>query len=950
MSINKFITREVWIILLCTVAWQYSQGQAISDYRKSNKSKVKDQPLALDRAVRTGKLPNGFTYYIRHNEEPKNRVILYLANKIGSLVENDEQQGLAHFIEHMSFNGTTHYPKNELVNYLQRAGVRFGADLNAYTSFDETVYQLPIPSNNPEILAHGMQIMRDWAQGATLDPVEIDKERGVVLEEKRLGKGAEERMQRQYWPLILNNSRYATRIPIGKEEILTSFRSEVLRSYYHDWYRPNLQALIVVGDVNVNDMERMIKSMFSDLRNPKQQRARTRFTIPLTGKPQFLAVTDREMVSTQVEIIIKQKSRPLRTGQDYSNEIKKMLFNQMLEARFAEHLRSSNPAFISGGAVMGGFVGDLESLDVTVTAKPGELEKGFVAVWREIERVKRFGFKQSELNRAKDNYLRRMESAVREKNKTASAAFVEEYLQYFLKGIAAPGIETEYQLAKSYLPLIQLADIDSLFQGKISVKDRDVIVMAPDKDKAALPTESQMNQWINKVEKETLRPYEDETSRNVLLPASPIPGKITGSQTDRSGLKILTLSNGVKVILKPTAFKNNEIIFSGFAPGGTSLYDDTDYESAAAAELIPTFGVGNYNATQLSKYMSGKQAGVQPFISETIQGFNGGAINNDLETALLLVYGYFTSPRKDSVQFESMRSRVKASLANRADNPDNVFEDTVMAVLGNHSIRRTGPSIEKVNSAVLDKMYSIFKERFAGAGGFTFVFVGSIDTVTIKPLLEKYLGGLPSLKKEEQARDLNIHPPGGIVERIVYKGSEPKAKVNLVFSGTFDYNMVNKLKLDALKEVLEIRLIERLREDEGEVYSPSVRVVTDKYPQNTFRFLIMFGCAPQNVDKLISSVQDEINKLKNSGPAENNLEKFKAEAGRSLEIEQQSNEFWLDYLTSQLQNKEGINQIEDYPAAVQHITVDDIRQSADLYLSGKNFIKLVLLPEKGQGE
>jgi zinc protease len=906
------------------------------------------QTLPLDPAVRTGKLANGFTYYIRHNEEPKNRVVFYLANKLGSVLEDEDQRGLAHFMEHMNFNGTKHFPKNELVNYLQKAGVRFGADINAYTSFDETVYQLPLPSDDPAILNNGIQIMRDWAQEATLDPVEINKERGVVLEEKRLGKGAKERMQRQYWPVILNNSRYAVRLPIGTDEVLNNFKPETIKRFYHDWYRPDLQALIVVGDVDVDQMEKTIKAKFSDLKNPVNEKSRPVYTIPLTAKEQFIAVTDPEMTATTAEVMIKQPELPLHTAAQYRESIVRQLFNAMLGERYSELQRQADPPFLQGGAGISEFMGGLDTYSISVTAKPGELEKGFKAVWRETGRAKRFGFTGTELERAKVSYLTQFESALKEKNKTRSESYVGEYLQYFLHGTVSPGIDYEYNLVKNDLVGITITELNTLAKTAGKSTDRDIIVMAPQKDKAGLSDEQVFISWINAVEAEDLSAYKDETSNESLLKAQPVSGKIISTQKDNQlNITTLTLSNGIKVLLKPTDFKNNEIMFNGFAPGGTSLYSDADYQSATAANLIPSFGAGNYNTTALSKYLSGKQLSVKPFIGERTQGINGGAVNNDLETALQLAYAYIAEPRKDSLMFKGIMARSKAGIANRLNDPNSVFQDTISSVLSNHNIRRTGPSLEKINQVSLDKAYAVYKERFANERGFTFVFTGSIDTLTIKPLLEKYLGSLPATGKVEQANNLHINIPAGLITRTVYKGTEPKATVNLVFSGPFDYSFENKLKMDALKETLEIRLLERLREDESGVYSPGTRVSTVKYPEGRFSLTISFGCAPQNADKLIASALDEINKLKTDGPPQVNIDKYKAEDERTQETALKTNSFWLSYLSSQLQNQEDLQQVNNYEKTMVKVTPASLKETAAKYLTGENYIRLVLLPEKG---
>jgi len=948
MTYNILSFKKIELGLLLTLLLPvYGLGQHRPE--KNKPLSPAERILPLDPAVRTGRLPNGFTYYIRHNESPKNRVTLYLANKVGSILETDDQQGLAHFMEHMSFNGTKHFPKNELVDYLMKSGVRFGADLNAYTGFDETVYKLPVPSDDPKLLSTAIQIVRDWAQEATLDPTEIDKERGVVLEEKRLGKGAQERMQRKYWPMILNGSRYASRSPIGTDQVLNHFKPGTIKRFYHDWYRPDLQALVVVGDVNVDEMEKSIKVKFSNLKNPLKERARTRYTVPLTGKNQFIAVTDPEMTSTTAEIMIKLPELPLHTIAQYRESIIRQLFNAMLNERYSELQRQADAPFLQGGAGIDSFMGGLDTYSISVTAKPAELERGFKAVWRETERAKRFGFTATELKRAKTTYLNQFESALKEKNKTNSDSYVNEYLQYFLHGTASPGIDYEFNLVKNDLAGITLTELNTLAKTESRSTDRDIILTAPQKEKAGLPDEAAFIGWMKAVEAENIPVYKDETSNENLLKRPPLPGKIILEQKDdRLGLTTLTLSNGIKVFLKPTDFKNNEVIFSGFAPGGTSLYSDADYESAAAANLIPSFGAGNYNTTALSKYLSGKQLSVRSFVGERIQGINGGAVNNDLETALQLVYAYITEPRRDSLMFLGMIDQTKAAIANRLNEPKNVFQDTISSILSNNNIRKTGPSLEKINRISLNKAFAIYKERFANGGNFTFVFVGNIDTQAIKPLLEKYLGSLPGIGKFEQARDLHINIPAGIITRTVYKGTEPKATVELVFSGPFDYSLENKLKMDALTETLQIRLMERLREDESGVYTPSARINISKYPQGRFSLTVLFGCGPQNADKLIASTLDEINKIKISGPLQGNVDKFKAENQCAIETSLKTNNFWLSYLSGQIQNQEKLDQIDNYSATLNQITVADVKEVANKYLSDKNFIKLVLLPENKQ--
>jgi zinc protease len=938
--INKFLTYSVALVI--------AVSGVVNAQPQSAKSKVSptSEVIPMDPAVRIGKLPNGFTYYIRKNVEPKNRVTLYLANKIGSIMENDDQLGLAHFMEHMGFNGTKNFPKNDLVNYLQKTGVRFGADLNAYTSFDETVYQLPIPSDDPEILKNGIQIMRDWAQDATLDDEEINKERGVVIEEKRLGKGAQQRMQDQFLPMLFNNSRYSNRLPIGTEEVLKNFTPATLRKFYSDWYRPDLQALIVVGDIDVDAMEKTIKDKFSDLKKAANAPNRTEYSIPLLNKNQFITVTDKEFPVTVAQILIKHPESKLITRTDYRNSIVRSLFNEMLGARFAELSKQANPPFLQGGANISGFLAGLDNYSAFVVAKPGEMEKGFKAVLTETERVQRFGFTETELERAKQSYLTGMESSFKEKDKTPSNSFVNEYLRNFLKQEATPGIEFEFNMANSLTATISLNDVNGYSKKYITDVNRDVIIMGPEKDKENLPNEAVVEKWISDVKQSNVTAFVDQVSNKPLLAAKLKGGKVVSeTKTAEIGITELKLSNGVKVILKPTDFKNDEISFSAFSPGGTSLYSDADFQSASfATAIIRSGGLGEFTSVQLPKLLSGKTAFVSPYIAERSEGLSASTTPKDLETALQLTYLYFTAPRKDAETFKGLMEQQKGGLANRGNDPNSVFADSVSAILGNYNVRRTGPSIEKLNQVSLDRAFEIYKERFADASDFTFVFVGNFDNEKIKPMLEQYLGSLPSINRNESAKDLGITIPAGKLDKKIYKGQEPKANVRLVFSGDYTYSENHNNQLDALAEVLNIKLIERLREDEGGVYGVGARASYSKKPKGRYTFNISFGCAPENVEKLISSTLDEINKIKEKGALAGDIEKFIAEETRSTETQLKDNNFWLSYLTNQYQNEEDPKQILKYVDSLKEIKPEVLKSAAQVRLSD-NFIRLILLPE-----
>ena len=910
---------------------------------------LKGNLLPVDPDVIIGKLPNGLTYYIRKNAEPKNRAELYLVNKAGSVLETDAQQGLAHFTEHMAFNGTRDFPKNELVNYLQKAGVKFGADLNAYTSFDETVYQLPVPTDSVKVFEKAFDILANWAGYQTFDPKEIDDERGVVLEEERLrGKNAQERLQHQILPVLLNNSRYAERLPIGKEDILKTFKPETIKSFYHDWYRPDLQAVVAVGDFDPKRVEQLIKDNFSDLKNPTNEKSRTKYSIPVTPGTAVKIATDKEFPYTLCEIIMRHPGTTVQTKADYLQSMRVNLFNQMLNERLGELTKQANPPFLFGRAAYGGFLGHVDALtSIAVAKKPEELEKAIKAVVAETERARKFGFTQTEFDRAKQDALTQIDNAYKERDKTKSVNFVREYQQNFLQGDAIPGIEWEYNFFKENVDKIKLSEINALAGKYISDQNRAVAVEAPEKEKDKLPSEKTLLEWISNAGK-GVTAYVDNVSSKPLLAKEPTSGKIVSEKKDTAIVTTtLTFANGVKVVLKPTTFKNDEILINGYHFGGTSLASDADFTSADMADnVVGNSGLADFNEIQLGKMLSGKNVHISPQITETTEGIGGGSSPKDLETALQLVYLYFTQPRKDADIWQSNISQTKSILANRSLDPTSVFQDTVSAVLSNHNFRRMIPSAERLNAASLDKAYGFYKDRFADANGFTFTLVGSFDADKIKPLLEKYLGSLPSGRGDETYKNLGIHIPAGQLTKEVHKGIGDKSSVQLVFSGDYDFNADNNLQLDALNEILNIKLIERLREKEGGVYAPGVRVNLVKIPNQRYSIIVYFGCAPANVEKLIKATMEEISKIKQNGPEAVDVQKFAAEETRSTEVQLKENTFWAAHLKASWQNGEDPDAVLHHIKGLNKVTVQSVKDAANKYLSGDNLIKLILLPEK----
>lgn len=903
--------------------------------------------LPFDKEVKTGKLKNGFQYYIRKNVEPKERVTMYLATKVGSILETEDQLGLAHFLEHMNFNGLKHFPKNELVNYLQKAGVRFGSDLNAYTGFDQTVYQLPIPSDDPELLKNGLQVMRDWAQDALLADEEIDKERGIVLEEMRGGRGASQRMRDQFLPIMLNNSLFSNRLPIGTEESITNFPYAALREFHEEWYRPDLQSIIIVGDIDVVAMEKEVQRLFSDLKVPKNPKKRVEHTVPLLNKNQFIAVTDPEMTYTVGQITIKHKEQKVKTVGDLRKSLLKSVYNNMLSSRLGELGQSATPPFVQASVSIGEFLGGLDAYNAVFVAKPNEFEAGFKALVRELSRSEKFGFTETEFQRIIGAIQKNNETVYLERDKKKSDSYVNSYLNHYLEDAPALSNEDSYHLYKQLLPGLTLKEVEAIGKEYYVNQNRDIIIMAPDNQKASLPSEETINKWFAEVAAENITAYEDKVSELPLLASLPGKGQVLSSKAVAAiDAKELVLSNGIKVILKPTSFKNDEILINANSPGGTSLYADADYYSAAqAASLINASGVGQLNAIELQKYMIGKNVNISPSLNERSEGLSGYTDKEGLKVAFELIHGYFTAPRIEDDVFQSFITRSKSMMANQESDPNQVFSKTVMASLYNNNIRRVPMGLNDLPLINKDRALAIYKERFADASDFVFTIVGSFTEEEIKPYLEQYLASLPALNRHDKAKDLGLYEPSKGFEKIVRKGQEQKATAVLNFYGDYSYNEQENMNMKALESVLSIKLIERLREEESGVYGTSARSNVSKSPKNRFSFSVSFGTGVERYEALIRSTIDEINKVKSNGPSTEDLAKFKIEQKRQLELSVKENGFWLGQIAGAYQRGDDPTYITRYVQELDKISVESVKAVANKYLLEEQLFKFILLPD-----
>jgi len=906
-------------------------------------------PLPVDPKVKIGKLPNGITYYIRQNAKPEKRAELRLVVNAGSVLENSNQLGQAHVVEHTAFNGTTHFARNDLIKYLESIGVRFGADLNAYTSFDETVYILPIPTDTARIVDQAFTILEDWAHGQTFDSTEVMNERGVVREEWRGSRGAGERMQKQWLPVAFKGSRYAERLPIGTEQSIMAVTPSKVRAFYNAWYRPDLMSVIAVGDFKPAEIEAQIRKHFSGIKEPANPAKRTLYDVNVNKAPLVAIASDKEATSSSVNLIFKRPAKPMKTVGDYRQYLLERLYLQMLNSRFSEIVQKPDAPFLAAGASNGSFFSrTTDAFTLAANVKDGGVERGLEALLTEAKRVDQFGFLQSELDRARDNLLRGYERSYAERDKTVSDSFVEEYIGNYLESEAIPGIEYEYKLAQSLVPAITLADVNKLASSWVTDENRVIIAQVPVKAGVAIPTESGLLAVFDRAAKTPVVAWTENLSTDALVDKAPALGKIVSSTPIASiGATEWKLSNGARVIVKPTDFKDDEILFGAYSRGGTSLASDADIMSASFADnVIGISGIGKFSRIDLAKKLAGKAVGITPSIGETTEGFNGSSSPKDLETLFQLLYLHFTAPRLDTTAFSAFRAQVAPFIANRGASPDQVFQDTVQVTMSQHSVRDkplTAATFAEINP---EKAFAFYKDRYADASDFTFVFVGNVDTTTLKPQVEKYLASLPSISRKETWRDPGDSPPKGVIQREVRKGTEPKANTLFMFTGSCVYSPENRFAMRALITLVQMRLNETLREKLGGTYSPSVGGNCSKEPRPEYGVQIQFGSSPENVEPLTKATFALLDSLKATPPSQADVDKVKEQILRSREVETHQNNYWLGNIIARDEAGEDLGGLTSkYDEMVKSLTPAALQAAAKQYFNTANYARFVLLPE-----
>lgn len=933
------------ITLLLLFTWQ----GAFADILSLNSEKI----IPADPQLVKNSLANGLTYYVRENRKPENRIILRLVVNAGSVLEKENQRGLAHFLEHMAFNGTVNFPGNTLVDLLEKEGVKFGPDLNAYTGYDNTVYMLDIPADREDLIDSALLILFDWASGITFSPEEIEKERGVVIEEWRKNKGSSERISEVQRKEIFSGSRYAERQPIGTIEVLENFTRDDVVSFYKDWYRPDLMAVIAVGDFDKVNMEKRIIDTFSAMPLQKIRKMRPEYPVPGREKTHVSVIRDTEATSAELKVIYFHDNIAQETIGDYRQNLISSLYLSMLNSRYNEKRQEKNPPFLSAGAGFGKLTSLRSVFSAVCTADPENVETGIEALAGELSRIRRDGFTDTEFARAKEKYAAIMAQLYREAENTNSEALASELTRNYFDNEYVPGIENEYILAVNLLPEIKIDEVNSLSDYFFTAKEPLILLSLPDNGKGSEVklTEEYVKDVFEKALVSTYPPYVDAAGEGALINELPESGSSRLVKTDKlNNIEYYELSNGAEVIIKKTPFKEDEVLFSAFSLGGHSLVSDDEWVSANFASGIISRGLlGGRTRIQLDKYLDGKLVNVSPYIGETSEGFSGSSSLSDLETLFQMVYLYFNDAEKDPDSYDSYISRLGIYLQNQEADPDVIFGRTLRNILTSGHMRGRPFDSTMISEIDIDKAYSVFRERFSGPGDFTWIFTGSAGPDVIIPLAEKYLAfSIPGRDKpegKETWKDTGIRLPEGKIEKTIYMGKEEKADIALVFNGEFSWSRENLVLLTALAEAADVRLREVIREEEGGTYSINVYPSVDKYPLSQFQLTVYFVCSPQRADELKAIVLRELASISEKVP-EGTLQKFKNSSKLEYRKQIKENSFWLSAIKDSEFDGSGLAWLSNYEDMTESITDRMIMDAASVYFNPDRMVDVTMFPEK----
>jgi zinc protease len=923
----------------------------ISFFQVSNGQQNLTSAVPFDPEIRTGKLENGLTYFIRKNKEPEKRASFYFIQNVGALLENDDQNGLAHFLEHMAFNGTLHFPGKAIISSLEKHGVAFGENINAYTGQDETIYNLSdIPVDAPGLIDTCLLAMYDWSHFVSLTENEIDAERPVITEEWRTRRDADFRMSKQYLPVLLNGSKYSKRDVIGDIEVIKNFNYNTLKKFYNDWYRTDLQAVAVVGDFDTNEMEKKILALFPKLKPVEKPLQRPVFDIPSHKETLFALATDKEASQSSVDIYLMQKATdPSHKNLGYLREqLMIRLMNAMMSIRINDFLQKGNPPFISGSVTYSQFVRGYNVFNISSVANPGQEDLALKAIYTEAERAKKSGFTDAELERVKASLMTSYDSYYKQKDKITNDKYISEMEDYFLANEPLPSIDFEYDFVKNILPAVKADEISSLFKKLMVEENRVIVITGPDDRNIKHLSETESKGIIEKIQSSDISAYQD-----VEVSESFIHEELTGSKIIKSveltqfDAVEWTLSNNAKIIYKKVGFEKDNIILSAFSPGGSSLYNVDMLPSASMLPaIIDTYGIGEFDNIMFQKMMAGKKASANINLGELTEGISGSSTLKDFETMMQLLYMRFEKPRFDREAHDAIMTRYAAYQTNMAKDPTKIMQDSISLYLTNYSSRTMVMNPAFLRLVDFEKIRKIYSERFKNVSDFVFFIVGNIGMDTVTSMVEKYIGSIKGYPGKENWIDRNVMPPRGkFLKDVQIEMAVPKATVFISHNAVIKYNSFNNVTLKVIQGILDIVFTEKVREVAGGTYGVSINIGSQKFPVQQATDLIMFDCDPARANDLKAIIYNELDNLITNGPSMENLEKTVNNLLKNREESKQHNIYWSNALYAFYYTGVNVNDPENYEEILKKLTREDVRKVAGLFFSKADIADIVFRPK-----
>lgn len=905
----------------------------------------------VDPAVRIGKLDNGMTYYIRHNEEPKERASFYMIQNVGALLENDDQNGLAHFLEHMAFNGTQHFPGKGIINTLEKHGVQFGRNINAGTGHTETVYNLSdVPVKHEGLIDTCLLVLNDWSDFLLLTDKEIDAERGVITEEWRTRRTAGFRMQRQWLPVLLNGSKYMTRDVIGDVEVIKNFKYETLRNFYHDWYRTDLQAIAIVGDIDVDAVEQKVKALFSAIEPAKNAPKREFYEVPVHKEPLYVLATDKEASSNSVSLYIKHRAPESsdKTLGYLRNQTIQALFGMMARDRITELLQKGVPPFISGNIGYGEFVRGYEVFSVSTSSKPDQDDLAFKSIYTEAQRIYKHGFTSGELERAKTNLLTSYESRYKQRDKINNDQFADDIQNHYLTGQPLTSIDFNWEFIQKILPTISVEDVSTQAKKWMTPENRVIVVMGPDKPEAKHLSKEQALAIMTELENSQIEPYADQAVSSNLINKELKGSKVKGTKqlTEFKAVE-WTLENETKVVFRNADYEKDQVALIAMSNGGSSKINDDKMASAIMLNaFIGSFGVGEYDATALKKALTGKKVSLSVGLSDLNESFSGSSTPKDFETMMQLLYLQFENPRFDKEAYEAMLGRYKAFVANMANNPQKIMSDSLQLIMTCKNPRTKLMTPELFNEISLEQMGTIYRDRFVDAGDFTYIIVGNIEEATAKEMAEKYIGSLTNIPRKETWIDRNVEgPKGKTVREIEIPLEVKKATVNVIFDAKMDYTPEQNLLLSVFRDILNFRYLEEIREKEGGTYGVGVSTNSSKFPKAEKNLSLSFDTDPEKAQHLKSIIYREIDKIAANGPTAEDLDKAIKNLQKNREQSKLHNAYWLQALNTWYQYNYNPAAAANYEDILAKMTAQQVQQFVKNFTAKADVVDILFKPK-----